>query len=98
MGKLLQATENFNYSADPSSCLGGQVMEMFPGLDLPILSAKKGDLIRFVNMTNTENIAYGELQCQGDDVRAAEMVQHPMAGCFATARCTFAPGQEPEPP
>ena len=66
VGKLLQATENFNYSADPSSCSGGQVVEMFPGLDLPMLSVNKGDLIKFVNMTNTENIAYGELQCEGD--------------------------------
>ena len=70
-------------------------MEMFPGLDMPMLSVKKGDLIKFVNMTNTENIAYGDLQCEGDALRAAEMAQYPMAGCFATARCTFAPGQEP---
>ncbi len=71
---------------------------MFPGLGLPMLSVKEGDLIKFLNMTNAKNIAYGELQCEGDPLRAAEMAQFPMAGCFATTRCKFAPGQEPEPP
>ncbi len=33
VGKLLQATDNFNYSPDPTSCLGGQALEMYPGLD-----------------------------------------------------------------
>ena len=33
VGKVLQATEKFNYSPDPTSCLGGQALEMYPGLD-----------------------------------------------------------------
>ena len=92
VGKVLRATENFNYSPDPTSCLGGQALEMYPGLDLPVLSVKRGDLIRFVKLTDTLNIAYGELLCQGDESRAAEMVQRPMSGCFSTARCAFAQG------
>ncbi len=60
MGKVLQATENFNYSPDPTSRLGGQAFEMHPGLDLHALSVRTGDLIRFIRLTNTHNIAYGE--------------------------------------
>ena len=96
-GKVLQATANFNYSPDPESCLGGQAFEMYPGLDLPVLSVKTGDLIKFIRLTDFHNIAYGELLCQGDESRAAEMAQHPMSGCFSTLRCTFAEGQAPDP-
>ena len=53
-GKVLQATANFNYSPDPESRLGGQAFEMYPGLDLPVLSVKAGDLIRFIRVMNRE--------------------------------------------
>ena len=70
---------------------------MHPGLDLPVLSVKTGDLIKIIRPTDFHNIAYGELICQGDESRAAEMVQRPMSGCFITLRCTFAEGQAPDP-
>ena len=65
-GKVLLATANYNYGPDPASCVGGRPYEMYPGLDLAVLSVKAGDLIRFIRMTGFHNIAYGELIDQGD--------------------------------
>ena len=66
-------------------------------MNLPVLSIRIGDNIRFTRMTGFENIAYGELIAPIEDpTREAEMMTANMVGCFATLRCTFAQGNEPD--
>ncbi len=96
-GKILLATANYNLAADPTSCADGEPHEMYPTLDLPVLSIRAGDHIKFRSMTGFENIAYGELIAPIEDVmREAEMMTAVTEGCFSTLRCTFAQGNEPD--
>ena len=96
-GKVLLATANYNLADDETSCVEGQVREMYPTLNLPALSIRTGENIRFARMTGFENIAYGELIAPIEDpTREAEMMTANMVGCFTTLRCTFAQGNEPD--
>ena len=65
------------------------MLELHPDNNLPMFAVKRGDLIRFLYITEVANIAMGELQVSGDALRDAEMVCCPRKGCANSIAAVF---------